>query len=195
MDHHLRLFIAIDLPHDVKQLLHDLQAQLRRQTQAVRWSDPQGTHLTLKFLGGTRAALVPAIIEELERAAAGHRPFTLRTDALGLFPNPKRPRVVWLGVTGDLAALEQVQADVERRIAPLGFPTEQRRFSPHLTLGRSPKDPTPDALASMSRAVAQTSVLQKIAFAVDQIVLMRSELRPEGARYTPVAHARLDASA
>jgi 2'-5' RNA ligase len=195
MDQHLRLFIAIDLPETVKQLLHDLQTELRRHTNALRWSDPQGTHLTLKFLGSTRADLVPEIVVAMEQAAAHRQPFELQTAALGVFPNPKRPRVAWLGVAGDVAALSRLQADIERFVAPLGFPTEQRPFNPHLTLGRIVKDPSSMQLASISQAVAQTSVLHSVIFSVGEIVLMRSELHPQGARYTPVAHVPLDGGA
>lgn len=191
----LRLFIAIDLPEAAKQLMSDLQAQLRRHTQAVRWADPNSTHLTLKFLGSTRADAVPAIVAEMERLAVHHRPFQLQTDALGTFPNLSRPRVVWLGVSGDLPALKALQSDVERYIEPLGFPSEDRAFSPHLTLGRSVKDPDPLQLVSIGAAVQQTKVLRSVALFVREIVLMRSELRPSGARYHTLAHVPLDGPA
>lgn len=191
MEQLLRLFIAIDLPEAVKQQMSDLQLQLRRNTSAVRWADPNGTHLTLKFLGSVRAGMVPTIVAEMERLAANHRPFQLQTDELGTFPSLIRPRVVWLGVRGDLPALKALQADVERYIEPLGFPTEDRAFSPHLTLGRSVKDPSALDLVSISGAVQQTKVLQWVVIPVDGIVLMRSELRPRGARYHTLAHVRL----
>jgi RNA 2',3'-cyclic 3'-phosphodiesterase len=192
MEHDLRLFIAIDLPDDVKRLLSELQTQLRQQTQALRWAEPQGTHLTLKFLGSTSADTVPAIVAALEHAVVGQQTFALHTDGLGVFPNPKRPRVVWLGVGGDLPALRVLQANVERYVAPLGFPTEQRSFNPHLTLGRSLKDPSPVQLASIGRALEQTEVLRSIVWSVRAIDLMRSELLPQGARYTSLAQVQLD---
>jgi RNA 2',3'-cyclic 3'-phosphodiesterase len=195
MEHDLRLFIAIDLPEDVKRLLGELQARLRQHTQALRWGDPRGTHLTLKFLGSTPAGAVPRIVAALEQAVAGRSTFALHTERLGVFPNLKRPRVVWLGVGGDLPALRSLQADVERYVAPLGFPTEQRVFSPHLTLGRSLKDPSPAQLASIGHALQQTEVLQSIVLSVNGIVLMRSELRPQGAHYTALAQVQLDARA
>ena len=195
MDQDLRLFIAIDLPQTVKQLLHDLQTRLRQHTEALRWSDPQGTHLTLKFLGSARATLVPEIVVAMEQAAAHRQPFELQTSTLGVFPNPKRPRVAWLGVAGDVAALSGLQAAVERFVAPLGFPTEQRPFNPHLTLGRTVKDPNSTELASIAKAVAQTSVLHSVVFAVGEMALMRSELQRQGARYTPVARVPLDGRA
>lgn len=191
----LRLFIAIDLTEDVKRLMSDLQAQLRRYTQAVRWADPNSTHLTLKFLGSTPADRVSEIVVEMERAAVHHRSFQLQTEALGTFPSLIRPRVVWLGVGGDMTALQALHADIERYIEPLGFPTEDRAFSPHLTLGRSVKDPDPLQLVSISGAIQQTKVLQSVVLPVSEIVLMRSELSPRGARYHTLAHVQLDGPA
>ena len=195
MDETQRLFVAIDLPDEVKTLLRSLQAQLGRHTRAVRWADPDGTHLTLKFLGAVQVAQIEAVTQGMHAAARGHAPLTLRTEALGGFPNGQRPRVLWLGVAGDLDALGAVKDAVEREIAPLGFPTEQRPFAPHLTLGRSHKDPRPAELAEIGRALAQTAAPAPVAFEVRELVLMRSELRPGGARYTPVAHAAFDGGA
>lgn len=190
-----RLFVAIDLPQDVKAALREVQQQLRHAPLAVRWADPSGTHLTLKFLGSTDPVLLPRIQEGLSTAVEGISPFGLATDHLGVFPHFRRPRVIWLGVTGDLAILNQLQAAVEHTIAPLGFPSEQRAFSPHLTLGRSFKDPSPAELTAIGEAVRRARAPQPVSFAVRSIVLMRSELQPTGARYTPVEHFTLGSHA
>lgn len=195
MDERQRLFIAIDLPAEVKALLRALQAQLGRETRAVRWADPDGTHLTLKFLGDVPVAQIDALIAGMEQAARTSRPLTLRTAAPGGFPNGQRPRVLWLGVAGELDELRALQAAVERTIAPLGYPTEQRPFAPHLTLGRSHKEPRPAELAEIGRALAGLAAPSPVSFGVREVVLMRSELRPGGARYTPVAHAALGGAA
>ena len=188
----LRLFIAIDLPPDVKQLLGDVQGALQRHTHTVRWADPDGTHLTLKFLGAVEAEAVERIVGGLAAVAARHQPFVLQTDRLGVFPNQQRPRIVWLGLRGDVAALEQVQQDVERTIAPLGFPTEARPFRPHLTLGRSDKEAQGEDFRTIRQAVTATDVPRSAAITVNELVLMHSELSAQGARYTPIAHGRLD---
>ncbi len=188
----LRLFVAIDLPSEVKALLAELQAQLRIRTEAVRWSDPQGTHLTLKFLGNVPRVGVDAVVDGMCGAAQLHQRFQLQTGQLGMFPNTRRPRVVWLGVEGDTATLAQLQSNVERFIAPLGFPTEQRSFSPHLTLGRTVKDPASSELASIGEAVSRTEVPRVIPWDVREVILMRSELGPRGARYTPLHVAHLE---
>jgi 2'-5' RNA ligase len=190
----LRLFIAIDLPSEVKSLLTTLQSQLRPRTDAVRWSDPGGTHLTLKFLGNVELGRVNAVADGMSRAAQLHQPFHLHTGALGVFPNRRRPRVLWLGVEGDVGVLSRLQSAVEQFVAPLGFPSEQRPFSPHLTLGRSIKEPSTQQLAAIGQAVEQMAAPEKIGFVVNEVVLMRSELSPRGAKYTALHHARLDGS-
>lgn len=191
----LRLFVAIDLPDEVKALLAEIQSRLRAHTTALHLSDPSGTHLTLKFLGNVAAERVDAVAEALRLAAAASRPFALRTADLGVFPNPRRPRVVWLGVAGDLAELSRLKDAVEATIAPLGFPAEARPFSPHLTLGRSPKQPIGADLLAIAAAVGATEVPRVAHFGASEVVLMRSEPTPRGARYTPLAAARLDARA
>ena len=189
-----RIFVAIDLPSEIKMLLRALQTQLARHTEAVRWADPGGTHLTLKFLGDVPLTAMEAVAAAMNAAAHGTEPFTLRTAALSGFPNVERPRVVWLGVAGEIATLRTLQATVEGRIAPLGYPTEARPFAPHLTLGRSHKQPRLAELQTIGRALSLVAAPQPISFAVREIVLMRSELGPGGARYTPIAHAALDAT-
>jgi 2'-5' RNA ligase len=189
----LRLFIAIELPVEVRSSLRAAREQLEtRGRLAVRWIDPDGAHLTLKFLGATPEDQAPIIQAELERAARSQTPFMLETGQLGAFPNLRAPRVVWLGVAGALERLRALQAGVERCIAPLGFPTEQRAFSPHLTLGRAEKDAGRSELAAVGAAVSATAPPRSVAWQVSQIALIRSELSPRGARYTTLARADLD---
>jgi RNA 2',3'-cyclic 3'-phosphodiesterase len=191
MDHSFRLFVAIDLPPDAKALLAELQAQLQQHTRAVRWANPAGTHLTLKFLGEVDRAVVDHVVAGM-RSATRRSPFSLHTTELGVFPNARRPRVVWLGVGGDREPLARLQAAVENTIGPLGFPAEDRPFSPHLTLGRTKRDPSPADLLSISHAVEQTKVPRSVVWIVRELVLMRSERLSTGARYTPVASVALD---
>ncbi len=192
MDRTVRLFIAIDLPLPVKQVLRSTQARLGPQLRGVRWIDPAGAHLTLKFLGDTPIDQVDAIAAELARAVAGLRPFRLRTGAPGAFPSARRPRVLWLGVAGNLAALQVTHAAVERAIGPLGFPADDRPFNPHLTLGRVSRDAGPAELERIGHVLAATNVPPAVEFAVETVLLMRSELSRAGARYSEIARAQLD---
>lgn len=191
----LRLFVAIDLAAEVKALLCSLQEQLRARALPVRWVDPAGAHLTLKFLGATPPERLPALQAELQRATRGLRSFHLQTAAPGAFPSLHRPRVLWLGLDGELPALRAAQAAVEQALAPLGYPGEQRPFQPHLTLGRVRPDADAAQLAAIGQALARLRVSRAVAFEVREVVLMQSELSRTGARYTPLLRLALDRSA
>lgn len=195
MDSSLRLFIAIELPPAVRAALSAARVQLEKHGPLpVRWANPEGAHLTLKFLGETPAEQVEPILAALERVVGLHDPFSLHTAELGVFPRPQAPRVVWLGVDGEVAKLRALQADVERFVAPLGFPTEQRPFSPHLTLGRTDKSARTQEIAAIGSAVAGAIPPTRVTWEVSQVALMRSELLREGARYTAVQRLVLDAA-
>ncbi len=192
MNNMLRLFVAIELPPAVREALRSAQAGLKEARIPVRWVAPEGAHLTLKFLGPTRPEQVPAISAALVDAVRAHRPLELETAELGCFPHVRAPRVVWLGLAGAVQALGALRDDVERLIAPLGFPTEQRPFSPHLTLGRTSKDATRQEAARIGQRITATHAPPVIHWRVGSISLMRSDLGPAGARYTRLAEASLD---
>ncbi len=194
MDDTLRLFVAIELPDEVKAALKAAQVALGAQELAVRWVDPAGTHLTLKFLGAAPADQAAAIAAAVGQAASAHRSFDLRTTGLGVFPHGRAPRVVWLDVDGAIDELRALQADVERFVAPLGFPTERRAFSPHLTLGRSDKNARPAQLQATGAAVAAARPPAAVQWTVSAVTLMRSELLRDGARYSAVARHALTAN-
>jgi len=136
-----RLFIAIHLPDDLLQTLTASQRQLQRKLAAspLRWSRPEGIHLTLKFLGDTDPARIPEIIDALSRVAAKHAPFELPVGGLGMFPNARRPNVLWAGVADEAHRLRHLAADVDKALARLGWQREKRPFSGHLTLARVKK--------------------------------------------------------
>ncbi len=185
----LRLFIALELPAAVLEALTAVQDQLRADgpRRAVRWTRPEGIHLTLQFLGETPAARQDTIRGALQQASQGHGPLALRAEGLGCFPNPSKPRVVWVGLTGDRPALEALQQAVEGALAPLGFPPEKRRFSPHLTLGRVRREAQPAEVKALGRLVQTNDLGLVAAWTAGTVSLMRSELRPAGAHYTCLA--------
>jgi len=189
----LRLFIAVDLSTEARTVLRDTQAQLQQQRLPVRWVEPGGAHVTLKYLGMVTSNQIESITTHIHLIAARHQPFTLHTGALGAFPDLRRTRVVWLAVNGDLHALYQLRDDVENTIAPLGFPTEDRPFSPHLTLGRTHKNVQPQDRATVGRSISAQTAPHVVAWAIDEIVLFRSDAGPAGARYTPLVRATLKA--
>ena len=186
-DERPRLFVAIDLPEDVRESLGRLQNDLRRHDlSGLRWMRPEGVHLTLKFLGETPASSLSAIEGALARAVQGTPPFRLALGEPGTFGNRRGPRVLWVDVTGDVQPLQQLQTAVERELAAAGFAPEEREFSPHLTLARVPQPPRPGLAERVSRSLAAVTAPSG-EIEVTEVVLMRSQLQPGGAVYSRVA--------
>ncbi|NTV62244.1 MAG: RNA 2',3'-cyclic phosphodiesterase [Oscillochloris sp.] len=178
----MRLFIAIDLPAPVRAALAEVQARLRRHDLAVRWAAIEGMHLTLQFLGETEAQLLPDL-----RAALARIPppsFTLRLSGLGTFPNPTRPRVLWVGLGNDLAPLDELQQAVLDATRPLGFAPEARAFSPHLTLGRTRQEASSAQIQAIASAVHNTAPPVATIWLADQARLFQSTSTPNGMVYT-----------
>lgn len=182
-----RLFVAIDLSDAARRELATLQERLRRQALPVRWTEPAGAHLTLKFLGATDRDRVPAIAEALGMVAARSSPFTIYTSAPGAFPNVRRPRVLWLGLAGPLERLAAVQEAVDMALESLALPRETRPFRPHLTLGRVREGATIGDPGALAAAFAALGKRPAAPLPVTALRLMRSELQRAGARYTPLA--------
>ena len=190
----LRTFVAIDLPPALHNAVAAEQARLQRHlsqtgpARSLTWSPTGNIHLTLRFLGDTAPRQRRDLIESLQTAAAGWRPFRLTVAGVGGFPNLRRPRVLWLGMDGDLAALTALQVAVETLVQGVGFAAEEKSFSPHLTLARSRRDASPRDMAAVGQAVGDyTPDLPPTAATIDYLVYFQSALRPGGAVYTPLA--------
>jgi 2'-5' RNA ligase len=185
MSKQIRTFIAIELPPPIRRALAQLQEQLKRDRPPVRWVTPDKIHLTLKFLGEITPEQVRAVGEATAGVAAEIRPFTLEATGIGVFPNPRRPRVVWVGVKGEAEPLKQLHAHLETALAGLGFPPESRPFSPHLTLGRTHRRAKPGEVRPLGQRITSMEIGSLGRWHVDEIIVMRSDLRREGPLYTP----------
>ncbi len=193
----VRTFIAVELPEEVRRALSAVRAAVEKEAHAfgagtdlarsARWVRPEGTHLTLKFLGWTPEGQVPDVEGAVYRACVGIPPFHLVLRGVGAFPSLRRARVLWVGVTGDLSVLTRFQRRLEEEIAPLGFPAEARDFHPHLTLARLESGLPAELCASLGRGLPVPAA----EWPVEGISLMRSELLRGGARYTQLAYAPL----
>ena len=189
----LRTFIAIELDGGMRDSLRRVQDQLRERMApgSVRWVRPEGIHLTLKFLGDTPLEEVDPVKAAMARAAAEVGPFVITVGGLGCFPNTRRPRVVWVGLEELTGRLVRLRDAVEAHVAPLGFPTEKRRFSPHLTLGRVQRRASKSEVREIGEVVA-TSALGTIGeMSVVSVCYIKSDLKPSGAVYTTLLEARL----
>lgn len=179
-----RLFVAVDLDDSVREVLGALQDELRRPgLTGLRWVRPEGVHLTLKFLGETPVTKIGEIEQALAGAAQAVAAHTLSLGKLGTFGGRQSPRVLWLDLRGDVSALHRLQQAVEKALAPLGFPAEDRSFSPHLTLARIRPEDAREAARALNEGLHAVHV-PVTEIRVSEISLMRSKLGPGGAVYT-----------
>ena len=181
----IRSFIAIELPEEVREGLARLRSKLERdEHRFVKWVDPGGIHLTLKFLGNIPFKQVTEITKAIEEAAQGISPFHLEISGIGAFPNLKQVRVLWVGISGEVDKLSMLQQNMDSALAALGFAKEERSFVPHLTLARIRQGASPSERRSFGDLVGSTIFEDKYHIKVDAISLMKSQLTPAGAIYT-----------
>jgi len=181
----IRSFIAIELPEEAKEGLARLRKKLERnEHRFVKWVDPGGIHLTLKFLGNIPFKRVAEITKAMEEAVQGISPFHLEISGRGAFPNLKQARVFWVGIDGELDKLSRLQQNIDSTLAALGFAKEERPFVPHLTLARIREGASPLERRSFGELVGSTIFEDKYNVEVEAISLMRSQLTPAGAIYT-----------
>jgi 2'-5' RNA ligase len=179
----IRAFLAIDLPASLRPVLSWAQEELKRCGADVKWVPVGNIHITLKFFGNITDVQVADISEAVTALAEWQAPFSLTVTDAGAFPSPKNPRVVWLGVGGDLDIMRDFHRRLETAFAALGFSPEDRPFSPHLTLGRVK---SASGRAALTRCLAQLPSPNVASFQVSEIVLFRSNLSPQGATYLPL---------
>jgi len=189
-----RLFIAIDLPDDLRTALSVARRQLQKKLAGypLRWAPIENMHLTLKFLGDTDPARIDAIVRELNQVASRHHAFSVSVGGLGVFPDAKRPRVLWIGIRDDERRLQQLAADVDRALAKSGWPREKRPFSGHLTLARVKKMARNSERRALGERLATLCGYEKLGvLPVAAFHLIRSQLQPDGAVYTDLARIPL----
>ena len=188
----IRTFIAIELPERTVERLAAIQEELKQSRARVRWVKPGSIHLTLKFLGNVHPEQVDDIAATAARVVRDEQPLTLCAGGLGAFPSQRKPRVIWVGLQGQVERLGRIQARLEKALQPLGFAPGKRPFRPHLTLGRI-KDRR--GLQNLVDALASLDVPEFNSFDADEIILYKSDLRPTGAIYTKLHRMPLAAPA
>ena len=187
----LRSFIALEIDESTHRALGELQERLIRRIprSLVKWVASDSIHLTLKFLGATRISMLEKVENGMERAVQGIAPFEFRVGGIGCFPNCKRPRVVWVGVKDESGGLSALQSRIESEMEVLGWEPEKRPFSPHLTLGRVRKGLVSTEIAHIGKVISSEEVGNLGVVPVSSVVLMKSVLSPQGARYELIYRA------
>ena len=188
----LRSFVAIELPDEVKLALNRLEDRLKSQKPLqVKWVDPKSIHLTLQFLGNISSGRITEITAALAEAANGFSSFHLEIKGLGVFPNPRRVQVAWVGVSGEVEQLLTLQKRIQSNLSPLGFVPESRPFTPHLTVARVREQASLEERQGFGQLIMGTKFEELYSFTVDSIALMRSQLIRSGAIYTRLNYVRL----
>ncbi len=178
----MRIFVALDIPDEVRGKLSDLSARLKRACPQARWTRVEGIHVTLKFIGEAAPEQVERIKSELVhlRSAA---PVEMSFRGTGFFPNDRHPRVFWVGIEAT-PNLGELAAEIEQRLEPLGIEREQRPFRPHLTLARFN---SPDGLGRLREEVRNSGPFELGTTRTGELYLYQSRLKPGGAEYTRLA--------
>ncbi len=188
-DKNIRAFLAIEPTEDILQALSGLQEKLKREiTGRISWTKPQGQHLTLKFFGDVSGEDVKNICAAVKNRIASGSSLNLKIEKLGVFPDARRPRVLWCGVAGDGEKLSVLQKQLDSDFAGIGFPCDDRPFRAHLTLGRIKES---HGLAGISESLTKHNDFAAGVFVCNELILFQSKLSPQGAVYTKLAEFAL----
>ncbi len=185
----MRLFLAVDVPPATRDAVFAWAAAFRAPDDGWRWVAPAAVHVTLRFYGETADATLPELQRRVAGAAAAGRPSDLRVAGWGVFPATSRARVLWAGIAGDASALAGIARAAEDDARALGFAPEERAFKAHLTVARARAGARPRLPGAPAREAPDFGPLP-----VRELVLYRSHLGPQGARYEPLLRVPLGGS-
>jgi len=182
----IRAFIAIKLPEKITVSISKIQEGLRSYGFKVKWVRPENIHLTLKFLGNIDRADTEKVGSAISESVKTYAPLSLIAKGIGVFPNIKRPRIVWTGVAEQRNRLAGLQRHLDDHLESIGFQREKRPFKGHLTIGRVKQRIDSNRLME---AMKECAKFESEAFIINEIVLFKSELNPTGAVYTQLMSA------
>jgi 2'-5' RNA ligase len=185
----LRTFLAIEVGKPIRDRCLALQETLARGGAEMKWVEEENIHLTLLFLGEVEDRELPALCRAVADCCAGQDAFTMSVESVGCFPNPRRPRIVWVGVGVGMAEVCTLHDALESPLMQLGcYRRENRPYTPHVTLGRIKGERASDELPA---ALARQAKWRGGETAVREVCVFSSELRPEGPVYTVLSRAKL----
>lgn len=190
----VRAFVALELPSAIQDSLRKISADLQVKTKGLplRLVPVEKIHITLKFLGDMDEAKVQPISDLLGAKAKSTSAFDIKLNGMGVFPSPRRPNVIWVGVIAP-ASLLDLQSQVEGELSSLGFVPEKRPFSAHLTIARVRREARPADLQRIAEIVASTDVAA-VTGRIDTLTLFQSQLKPSGSVYNPLSRNPLAAA-
>jgi RNA 2',3'-cyclic 3'-phosphodiesterase len=181
----LRVFLGVELSQDIFQKVAQLQHQLQGILPRINWIHPESIHLTLKFLGYIGEEMVETLLITIEPLLKSQSSMSVQIQGVGVFPQIRRPRILWIGCTGDVSSLVNLVSQIESSLELLGWSPESKPFHPHLTLARIKHDNS-----KVGRALIHSGILEQPhnlgTLHIRRIALIRSDLGVSGAKYTPL---------
>ncbi len=190
MSEAIRSFLAFELPGEIKETVRRVHQELAGSPLDVKWVRPANVHLTVVFLGNVARDELGPLGEEVNRVCLKYGQFQIRLKGMGVFGGLKSPRVLWLGLTGDVERMGFFRDAISKRIARFGIRQEKRPFRPHLTLGRFRKGAKGGE--RLKAVLDKHAELSSPIHTLHELTLFRSELRPDGARYTKIDSWQLE---
>ena len=185
----IRTFIALELPPSLISLLAKVQENLQSMGLRAKWVRPENIHLTLKFLGNINPADIDNIGGAMMDAVDDFAAINLVAGGVGVFPGIKRPRVIWVGLGGQIQLLFTMQHVLEDNLAALGFKKEKRPFKGHLTLGRFKQSVNPNTIRRVLQEFGNLAIEE---FTARRVIFYKSDLKPTGAVYSQLQQVVLE---
>lgn len=184
----IRTFVAVLLDEEIRRRISEVQERARQLAPGLKWVSPENFHATLKFLGNVRSDKLRAVQSAMDEVAASLPAFDISIRAMGVFPTPRRPRVVWVGVEEGAEQLIALAKAVEDRLVKAGFEREDKPFRSHITIGRVRENkPVPGLTEGLEEIDASDLGTQRVA----HVHVMESVLRPGGPSYSPLSVHKL----
>ena len=178
----MRSFLAFELPSEIKNAVAQVSETLKKSRLDVRWVKVDNIHLTVVFMGNTNADDMPAIQDDVKKVCSQYGSFDISLKGIGCFPNRRRPRVMWIGLDGDLERMGRFRDDLQDQLKSFGIKVEKRKFKPHLTLGRFRS--SKKTVIDLDDIISEHETLNSPFFTLNALNLFKSDLKPGGAVYT-----------
>ena len=178
----IRSFLAFEIPSEIRDTVASIYNGFKDSALNIRWVKEENIHITLVFMGNVNEKDLDPMGKLLEKACNKYAPFLIRVKGVGVFSSLRSPRVLWIGIDGDIERMGHFRDRIQKDLRRFGINEEKRRFSPHLTVGRFKRgfnniDRLKGLIEKYRDAVSPDSMVR-------ELVLFKSDLRPEGAVYT-----------
>lgn len=177
----IRSFLAFELPVDIKRIVARVSGEIRNSIRDVRWIKVDNIHLTVAFLGNIQTEEITAVGDAVREVCLGFGPFNISLKGIGVFPNSRNPRVLWIGLDGDSKRMSHFRDALQKQLKPFGVKEEKRKFNPHLTLGRARKRKMDFHLDDITSRY--NNVISPVC-TIHELIFFKSDLKPGGAVYT-----------